>query len=144
HHRDQRSRVVVIGELHPQVADVVATRGEPMGISIDSGEIDESVAALIVPWPDTHGVFGNHAASIARARAAGALVIFDADPLALTLSDAPARRGADVAVGSMPRFGVPMGFGGPHAAYLAGSDKLTRLIPGRIVGQSGDTRGRPG
>jgi len=144
HHRDQRSRVVVAGELHPQVADVVATRGGPMGISIDSGDIDESVAALIVPWPDTHGVFGDHAARIARARAAGALVIFDADPLALTLADAPAGLGADIAVGSMQRFGVPMGFGGPHAAYLAVSDKLTRLIPGRIVGQSVDTKGRPG
>ncbi|MCC2687933.1 MAG: gcvP [Rhizobiaceae bacterium] len=142
HHRDQRSRVVLAGELHPQVADVLATRGEPMGLEIDGGDIDESVAALIVPWPDTHGVFGDHASSIAKARAAGALVIFDADPLALTLADAPAKLGADMAVGSMQRFGVPMGFGGPHAGYLAVSEKLTRLIPGRLVGQSIDTRGR--
>ena len=142
HHRDQRSRVVLAGELHPQVADVLATRGEPMGLEIDGGDIDESVAALIVPWPDTHGVFGDHASSIAKARAVGALVIFDADPLALTLADAPAKLGADMAVGSMQRFGVPMGFGGPHAGYLAVSEKLTRLIPGRLVGQSIDTRGR--
>jgi glycine dehydrogenase len=113
-----------------------------MGLEIDGGDIDESVAALIVPWPDTHGVFGDHASSIAKARAAGALVIFDADPLALTLADAPAKLGADMAVGSMQRFGVPMGFGGPHAGYLAVSEKLTRLIPGRLVGQSIDTKGR--
>ncbi|TIV57105.1 MAG: hypothetical protein E5V89_34865, partial [Mesorhizobium sp.] len=76
--------------------------------------------------------------------AAGALVVFIADPLALTLTDAPAKLGADIAVGPMQRFGVPMGFGGPHAAYCAVSDKLTRLMPGRLVGQSTDTMGRPG
>jgi glycine dehydrogenase len=143
HHRDKRSRVVVAGELHPQIVDVVKTRGEPMDVTIDSGEIDASVAALIVPWPDTYGVFGDHSGAIARAKAVDAMVIFDADPLALTLTDAPAKLGADIAVGSMQRYGVPMGFGGPHAAYLAVADRLTRMIPGRLVGQSVDSKGRP-
>ena len=75
---------------------------------------------------------------------AGALVIFVADPLALVLGEPPAKLGADIAVGAMQRFGVPMGFGGPHAAYCAVSDKLTRLMPGRLVGQSVDSKGRPG
>ena len=76
--------------------------------------------------------------------AAGALVIFVADPLALAAAEPPARLGADIAVGSMQRYGVPIGYGGPHAAYCAVSDRLTRLMPGRLVGQSVDAHGRPG
>ena len=103
-----------------------------------------SVAAIIVPWPDTYGVYGDHSAIIKAAKAAGALVIAVADPLALTISASPASLGADIAAGSMQRFGVPIGYGGPHAAYLAVSDNLTRLIPGRLVGQSVDSKGRAG
>ncbi len=120
------------------------TRAEPLGIEIDGDTIDDETAALLVPWPDTHGVYGDHGAAIEKAKAAGALVVFVADPLALTLTEPVAALGADIAVGSMQRFGVPMGFGGPHAAYCAVSDKLTRLMPGRLVGQSVDAHGRPG
>ena len=81
---------------------------------------------------------------IKAAKAAGALVIAVADPLALTINASPASLGADIAAGSMQRFGVPIGYGGPHAAYLAVSDTLTRLIPGRLVGQSVDSKGRAG
>jgi glycine dehydrogenase len=144
HHREKRHRVVLAGALHPQVLDVVRTRAEPHGIAVDEGALDENVAALIVPWPDTFGVYGDHGAAIRQATALGAVVVFVADPLALVLTEPPARLGADIAVGSMQRFGVPMGFGGPHAAYCAVSDRLTRLMPGRLVGQSVDTRGRPG
>ncbi|WP_026060190.1 aminomethyl-transferring glycine dehydrogenase [Pseudaminobacter salicylatoxidans] len=144
HHRDKRTEVVLAGELHPQTLDVVKTRAEPLGITIGAPEIGENTAALVVSWPDTFGVYGDHAAVIAKAKAAGAIVVFVADPLSLTVSEAPARLGADIAVGSMQRFGVPMGFGGPHAAYCAVSDKLTRLMPGRLVGQSVDANGRPG
>ncbi|TPI49501.1 aminomethyl-transferring glycine dehydrogenase [Mesorhizobium sp. B3-1-7] len=144
HHRDKRTKVALAGTPHPQTLDVVRTRAEPLGIEVDGETIDDNTAALLVSWPDTFGVYGDHKAAIEKARAAGALVVFIADPLALTLTDAPAKLGADIAVGPMQRFGVPMGFGGPHAAYCAVSDKLTRLMPGRLVGQSTDTMGRPG
>ncbi len=144
HHRDKRHEVTVAGLLHPHVLDVVMTRAEPLGIAVGCEPIGEKTAAVIIPWPDTEGVFRDHAADIAAAKAAGAAVIFVADPLALTLTDSPASLGADIAVGSMQRYGVPMGFGGPHAAYCAVSDALTRLMPGRLVGQSVDAHGRPG
>jgi glycine dehydrogenase len=143
-HYAKRPKLAIAGSLHPQVLDVVRTRAEPLGMTVDGDAIDEETAALIVPWPDTFGVFRDHSAAIAKAKAANALVIVVADPLALTLLEAPAKQGADIAVGAMQRFGVPMGYGGPHAAYLAVSDRLTRLIPGRLVGQSTDTKGRPG
>ncbi|MEJ6783019.1 aminomethyl-transferring glycine dehydrogenase [Aminobacter sp. Piv2-1] len=144
HHRDKRSRVALAGVPHPQTLDVVRTRAEPLGTEIDGETIDDNTAALIVSWPDTNGVYGDHKAAIEKARAVGAIVIFASDPLSLTVTDTPASLGADIAVGSMQRFGVPMGFGGPHAAYCAVSDKLTRLMPGRLVGQSVDSKGRPG
>jgi len=144
HHRDKRSRVALAGTPHPQTLDVVRTRAEPLGTEIDGATIDDNTAALIVSWPDTNGVYGDHKAAIEKAKAVGAVVIFVSDPLSLTVTDAPASLGADIAVGTMQRFGVPMGFGGPHAAYCAVSDKLTRLMPGRLVGQSVDSKGRPG
>lgn len=144
HHRDKRSRVALAGAAHPQVLDVVRTRAEPLGTEIDGETIDDNTAALIVSWPDTNGVYGDHKAAIEKAKAVGAIVIFVSDPLSLTVTDTPASLGADIATGSMQRFGVPMGFGGPHAAYCAVSDKLTRLMPGRLVGQSVDSKGRPG
>lgn len=144
HHRDKRTKVALAGTPHPQTLDVVRTRAEPLGIEVDGDTIDDNTAALLVSWPDTFGIYGDHRAAIEKAHATGALVLFIADPLALTLTDAPAALGADIAVGPMQRFGVPMGFGGPHAAYCAVSDRLTRLMPGRLVGQSTDSRGRPG
>ncbi|HEV7254573.1 MAG TPA: aminomethyl-transferring glycine dehydrogenase [Mesorhizobium sp.] len=144
HGREKRSRIAFAGAPHPQTLDVVRTRAEPLGMAIDAeGEAGDDLAALVVSWPDTFGLFGEHADRIAAAKAAGAVVIFAADPLALTIGEAPAKLGADIAVGSMQRFGVPMGYGGPHAAYCAVSDRLTRLMPGRLVGQSVDTHGRP-
>jgi glycine dehydrogenase len=144
HHRERRVRVVLAGALHPQVLDVARTRAEPLGMSIAEGKVDAGTAALIVPWPDTFGIYRDHSAAIQKAKEVDALVIFVADPLALTLTEPPAALGADIAVGSMQRFGVPMGFGGPHAAYCAVADRLTRLMPGRLVGQSVDSKGRPG
>lgn len=144
HHREKRTRVALAGELHPQIVDVVRTRAEPLGIVVDGASIGDNTSALLVPWPDTHGVYADHGEIIAKAKAAGVIIVFVADPLALTLTDPVAELGADIAVGSMQRFGVPLGFGGPHAAYCAVSEKLTRLMPGRLVGQSVDAHGRPG
>ncbi|MEK1850742.1 MAG: glycine dehydrogenase, partial [Phyllobacterium sp.] len=144
HHREKRTSVVLAGDVHPQILDVVRTRAEPLGMTVNGGEINTDVAAIIVPWPDTYGVYGDHSAIIKAAKAASALVIAVADPLALTIGVSPASLGADIAAGSMQRFGVPIGYGGPHAAYLAVSDTLTRLIPGRLVGQSVDSKGRAG
>ena len=144
HHRDKRNRIALAGVPLPQTLDVLHTRAEPQGIEIDGDTIDENTAALIVSWPDANGVYGDHKAAIEKAKAAGAIVIFISDPLSLTVTATPASLGAEIAVGSMQRFGVPMGFGGPHAAYCAVSERLTRLMPGRLVGQSVDTKGRPG
>ena len=144
HHRGKRSEIVLAGELHPQCLDVARTRAKPIGMTIGNGEIGENTAAVIIPWPDTHGVYGDFGDTIEAAKAAGALVVAVADPLALTITQAPGDWGADIAVGSMQRFGVPLGFGGPHAAYMAVANPLTRLMPGRIVGQSTDTKGRAG
>ena len=145
HHKSKRNRIVIAGALNPQTRDVVETRAEPLGIEIATNiELDGDTFALIVPWGDTYGAYEDHSALIGEAKAKDAIVIFVADPLGLLLSDTPAALGAEIAVGPMQRFGVPMGFGGPHAAYCAVSDRLTRLMPGRLVGQSVDAHGRPG
>ncbi|MCG6858996.1 MAG: aminomethyl-transferring glycine dehydrogenase [Salaquimonas sp.] len=144
HHRDKRRRIVVANTLHPQSLDVLKTRCETLGMSIEVGdEIDAETAAVILQWPDSLGELTDPKPFVEAAKAAGALIVVAADPLALTLLDAPGKWGADICVGSMQRFGVPMGNGGPHAAYMAVSEALTRLIPGRLVGQSLDAQGNP-
>jgi len=135
--RDKRKRVVLAGQLHPQLLDVVVTRAETQAIAVTAGEITDDTAAVIVPWPDTYGVFSDGSAIIRTAKAKGALVIAAADPLALTVLGAPAAWGADIVVGSMQRFGVPMGFGGPHAAYLAVSRAARPPAAGRADSPAG-------
>lgn len=144
HHRQKRNGIKIAGALHPQTLAVIKTRAEPLGLVISESEVNDGIAALVVPWPDTNGVYNNFDAEIKQAKLTGAVVIAVCDPLALTLIAPPAEWGVEIAVGSIQRFGVPMGFGGPHAAYLATEDKFTRLMPGRIVGQSVDSKGRPG
>lgn len=145
HHRQKRQRIVVAGKLHPQTLDVLNTRAATIGFSVDEGEgeIDTDVAAVILQLPDTEGALHDPAKTVEAARAAGALVIVSADPLSLVLLQPPGHWGADICVGSMQRFGVPLGNGGPHAAYLAASSDLTRLVPGRLIGESIDAHGRP-
>lgn len=144
HHRGKRNRLVIAGALNPQTRDVIETRAEPLGFQIAEERVTDDTFALIIPWADTFGVYSDHSATIAEARSKDVIVIFVADPLGLVLSRTPAELGAEIAVGSMQRFGVPMGYGGPHAAFCAVSDRLTRLMPGRLVGQSVDAGGRPG
>ncbi|WP_039952399.1 aminomethyl-transferring glycine dehydrogenase [Bartonella melophagi] len=143
--REKKTKILIQSLLHPQTLSVIQTRAETQGIHINThGEICADTAAIVLSWPDTKGCFNDYSEIIKEAKAKGALVIVVADPLALTIMEPPAKWGADIVVGSMQRYGVPMGFGGPHAGYLAVSSALTRLIPGRIVGQSVDTKGRVG
>ncbi|MFO1210896.1 MAG: aminomethyl-transferring glycine dehydrogenase [Amaricoccus sp.] len=133
-------------DCHPQTIDVIRTRAEPYGWQIVVGDpfADLGPAAVfgaIFQYPGTYGHCRDFAAPIAALHAAGALACVAADPLALTLLKPPGEMGADVAIGSTQRFGVPMGFGGPHAAYMAVREPLTRSMPGRIVGVSIDARG---
>lgn len=143
HYRGKRKRVVVANELHPQTLDVLNTRGSSIGFDISHGGVDESTCAVVIQMQDTNGSLIEPAQIVKVARAVGALVIVVADPLALVKLDAPGHWGANICVGSLQRFGVPLGNGGPHAAFMAISEGLTRLMPGRIIGQSLDAHGRP-
>ncbi|MGI9354030.1 MAG: aminomethyl-transferring glycine dehydrogenase [Rhizobiaceae bacterium] len=143
HHHRKRPRIVMANALHPQTVDVLKTRGETVGFSVEEGKVDETTAAVIVQWPDTTGALRDPSKIVKASKDNLALVIVVADPLALVMLEPPASWGADICVGSMQRFGVPLGNGGPHAAYLAAETVLTRLVPGRLVGQSVDAHGRP-
>ena len=136
------------GACHPQTLAVVTTRAEALGLRILTGDAfecpwDQGVFAVLVQAPDTFGTVRDFTILTEQAHAAGALVIAAADPLALTLLKPPGEWGADIAIGSTQRFGVPMGFGGPHAAYIATRDVFKRTLPGRLVGLSKDAQGRP-
>ena len=138
----------VDADTHPQTLAVLRTRAEPLGWQLVVGDpardLDPAaVFGALLHYPGSSGAVRDHRAAIAALRAAGAIVTMAADPLALTLLTPPGALGADIAVGSMQRFGVPMGFGGPHAAYMAVRDAFKRAIPGRLVGVSIDSHGRP-
>jgi glycine dehydrogenase len=131
---------------HPQTISVVRTRAEPLGIEVVVGDpfidLDPSaVFGALFQYPGTHGHVHDFSGPIAKLHEAGALACVAADPMALVLLTPPGEMGADIAVGTTQRFGVPMGFGGPHAAYIACRDGLKRSLPGRIVGVSKDARG---
>ncbi|MBL1406475.1 MAG: aminomethyl-transferring glycine dehydrogenase [Rhizobiales bacterium] len=145
--RSARTKMVVANALHPQTMDVLKTRGSSIGFDVaesgsNKGEIDETTAAVIIQYPDTFGGLIDPKEIVAKAKEAGALVIVCADPMALVLLDAPGNWGADMVVGCIQRFGVPLGNGGPHAAFLATTNKITRTIPGRLIGESIDSKGR--
>jgi glycine dehydrogenase len=138
----------VSAACHPQTVDVVRTRARPLGIEVVLGDhrtftVDARVFGVLVQYPDTWGSIHDYAAFFAQAHAAGALCVVATDLLALTLLRPPGEFGADVAVGSAQRFGVPMGFGGPHAAFFATRDACKRQMPGRLVGVSKDAQGQP-
>ncbi|GAA1831839.1 aminomethyl-transferring glycine dehydrogenase [Luedemannella flava] len=143
-----RSNVYVLdADTLPQTINVIATRAEPLGIEIrvvdlDAGEaLPEAYFGIHLQYPGASGAVRDHSEVIAAAHAAGALVTVAADLLGLCLLRAPGEIGADIAVGSAQRFGVPMGFGGPHAGYLAVRAGLERSLPGRLVGVSRDADG---
>lgn len=145
HHREKRNKVLLGNSIHPQNIDVLKTRASTLDLEIleDPNKLNDEFAAVIIQTPDTYGVLAKFEELVAQAQACGALIIAVADPLALVNDVSPASWGADMAVGSMQRFGVPLGNGGPHAAYIAVTEKLTRLLPGRIIGQSIDASGNP-
>ncbi|MFV9683831.1 aminomethyl-transferring glycine dehydrogenase [Pseudomonas sp. NY15367] len=133
---------------HPQTLDVLRTRAEPLGIDIEVGDeatITDAGAyfGALLQYPASNGDIFDYRALVERFHAANALVAVAADLLALTLLTPPGEFGADVALGSAQRFGVPLGFGGPHAAYFATRDAFKRDMPGRLVGMSVDRFGKP-
>ncbi len=144
------STFFVSERCHPQTIDIVRTRAKPLHVSVVVGNhatFDFSagnVFGVLVQYPDTTGSIVDFTAFFDKAHAAGALCVVATDLLALTLLKAPGEFGADVAVGSAQRFGVPMGFGGPHAGFLATKDAYKRQMPGRLVGVSKDAQGNPG
>lgn len=134
-------------DTHPQTIAVLRTRAEPVGIDIIVGTCDDLIAehcfGALFSLPTSTGSVQDWSDQIAAVQAAGALAIVVTDLLACTIMVPPGEMGADIAVGSAQRFGVPMGFGGPHAAFIACRASAARALPGRLVGVSTDTKGRP-
>lgn len=139
---------LVSEKCFPQTIDVVFTRAEPLGIKVIVGnheefEFGEGVFGALVQYPDADGAVKDYSGFISKAHDAGALVTVAADILSLTLLTPPGEQGADVVVGSTQRLGVPLGYGGPHAAYFATREEFARQVPGRIIGVSIDSHGEP-
>lgn len=134
---------------HPQTLGVLETRCATMGVELVVGDpfatdFDPSdFAGVLIQYPDTSGTIHDFRDLIDSVKAAGGVAVMAADPLALTLLTPPGELGADIAIGSVQRFGVPMGFGGPHAAYVATRERYVRRMPGRLVGVSRDAEGNP-
>ncbi|MBI4411251.1 MAG: aminomethyl-transferring glycine dehydrogenase [Deltaproteobacteria bacterium] len=147
--KDEKRRLFFVSEsCHPQTIAVVETRAKPLGIRIVVGdhrtvEFDEPILGALVQYPDTFGVIEDYADFAEKVKKADGLLVAAADLLSLLLLEPPGEWGADIAVGSAQRFGVPLGYGGPHAAYLSTKDDYKRKMPGRIVGLSKDASGRP-
>ncbi|HEX4629672.1 MAG TPA: aminomethyl-transferring glycine dehydrogenase [Chthoniobacterales bacterium] len=146
---NDRTTFFVADNCHPQTIEIVQTRAKPLDIKVIIGDFssfkfDETVFGALVQYPATGGAIFDYESFSKAAHEAGALLVVAADILALTLLKPPGEFGADVAVGSTQRFGVPLGFGGPHAAYFATRDAYKRHMAGRLVGVSHDATGRPG
>ena len=128
--------------VHPQTHAVLRTRAEPLGIVLHTGPIEQAAQhdafAVLIQYPDTLGHIGDMAELVHAVHARGGIVVVATDLLALTMISAPGEWGADIVVGSSQRFGVPLGFGGPHAAFIACRDLYKRALPGRLIGVSID------
>jgi glycine dehydrogenase len=145
---DSKPTFFVSKDCFPQTIDVVKTRAEPLGISVVVGDaasftFEEKVFGALVQYPTADGSVLDYRNFIQKVHQQGGLVVVAADILSLTVLTSPGEIGADVAVGSTQRFGVPLGFGGPHAAYFATKDEFKRQMPGRLVGVSQDSQGKP-
>lgn len=147
-HKGNAKTFWVSAACHPQTIDVVKTRARPLGIDVVVGDhrtFDFSIPIFgaLLQYPATDGAIYDYRDFIQHAHAAGALVTVAADLLSLTLLTPPGEFGADIAVGNTQRFGVPLGYGGPHAAYFATKEAYKRQLPGRLVGVSKDNAGTP-
>ena len=145
--KSKASGFFVDQDTHPQTIDVIKTRAEALGIRVHVGDpfkdlVAEDVFGALVSYPGSSGEVRDFTAVAARLSAAKALTVAATDLLALTMLKPPAEWGADVAIGSAQRFGVPMGYGGPHSAFFATHEAFKRTIPGRIIGVSVDSEGR--
>ncbi len=144
--RNKSNRFFVDKDCFPQTIAVVQTRAEPIGINVVVGdylvdiEKGEFFAGLL-QYPGASGEIRDYTNAIYQLKSRNTVVVMAADPLALTLLKPPGEMGADIVIGSTQRFGVPMGFGGPHAAYMAAHDKYKRLLPGRLIGSTIDANG---
>ena len=145
--KSKSERFFVSRNLHPQTIEVIRTRAEPLHIELIIGDDADAATAdvfgAIFQYPDTNGVINDYRAVTEALHAKGALVIAAVDLLALTVIEAPGAWGADIAVGNTQRFGVPFGFGGPHAGFMACRDAYKRSMPGRLIGASIDAEGKP-
>ena len=144
-----RTKFFVAADCHPQTIEIVRTRALALGLEVVCGDpalhdfAAVPVFGALLQYPSSEGLVRDPRSFVERAHAAGALVVMAADPLALLLLESPGKLGADIAIGSMQRFGVPMGFGGPHAAYFATRESFKRSMPGRLIGVSIDRHGKP-
>ena len=144
--RSASARFLVSRDCHPQTLAVVRTRAEPLGVEVVA--VDDPATAgdafgILLQYPASTGEVRDLAATVAAMHAAGAVVTVATDLLALTVLEPPGRWGADIVIGSAQRFGVPMGFGGPHAGFLSCREEFKRSMPGRLVGVSIDAQGNP-
>lgn len=145
---DERTVFYVSPDCHPQTRAVLQTRAEPLGLTLRSeprasfNPSDRSLCGLLLQYPTSDGYVGDVSGLVRQAHDAGVLVVMATDLLALTVLRSPGDFGADIAVGSSQRFGIPMGFGGPHAAFLSTKEEFKRQMPGRIVGASKDATGQ--
>ncbi|HEU5077812.1 MAG TPA: aminomethyl-transferring glycine dehydrogenase [Opitutaceae bacterium] len=145
---EKRMRFFVSEKCHPQTVDVIRTRAKPLGLEVvvgdhETAKVDDSYCGVLVQYPDTFGDIHDFENFFRKTHEVGALNVVATDLLALTLLRSPGEFGADAAVGSAQRFGVPLGFGGPHAGFLATKDAHKRQMPGRLVGVSKDAQGDP-
>ena len=147
--KSQSKTIFVSDKCHPQTIDLVQLRAEPIGIQVEVGDVTvlditrPDLFTVLIQYPDTEGNISNHRDFCASAKENDVFVCVASDLMALTLLEAPGTWGADVVVGSAQRFGVPMGFGGPHAAFFATKEEFKRNMPGRIIGISVDAEGNP-
>ncbi len=146
--KNKANAFFVSKDCHPQTIEVVQTRAIPLGIDVIVGDFQtfdfqQPVFGVLLQYPASDGTIYDYRSFVEKAHAVGALVTVAADPLSLTLLTPPGEFGADIAVGSTQRFGIPLGYGGPHAAYFATKEEYKRQVPGRIVGVSKDSQGNP-